>query len=228
MWDAQVASLRGDVDRILAPSLPGFGGTPVPARPPTLDDYADALVRHLDDAGVDRATVVGLSMGGYVALSLWRRHRERVSGLLLADTRAEADDEAARDRRTKLAELVRERGTNALLLQPPKWVRDGSERWEPVKAMVRRQPAEAIAQGSMAIGGRASSLELLPSIDVPTSVVVGAEDAITPPEVSEAMVAKIPGATLEVIPHAGHLSNLDAPDVFDRAIRDLVRRVARA
>ncbi len=228
MWDAQVASLRGDVDRILAPSLPGFGGTPVPARPPTLDDYADTLVRHLDDAGVDRATVVGLSMGGYVALSLWRRHRERVSGLLLADTRAEADDEAARDRRTKLAELVRERGTNALLLQPPKWVRDGSERWEAVKAMVRRQPAEAIAQGSMAIGGRASSLELLPSIDVPTSVVVGAEDAITPPAMSETMAAKIPGATLEVILHAGHLSNLDAPDVFDRAIRDLVRRVAES
>lgn len=228
MWDVQVASLREDVDEILAPSLPGFGGTPVPATQPTLDDYADALVRHLDDAGVDRATVVGLSMGGYVALALWRRHRERISGLLLADTRADADDEAARDRRAKLAELVRERGTNALLLQPPKWVRDGSDRWEAVKAMVRRQPAEAIAQGSLAIGARPSSLELLPTIDVPTSIVVGAEDAITPPDMSEAMAARIPGATLEVIPHAGHLSNLDAPDAFDRAMRDLVRRVAES
>lgn len=228
MWDVQVASLREEVDEILAPSLPGFGGMPVPAAQPTLDDYADALVRHLDEAGVKRATVVGLSMGGYVALALWRRHRERIDGLLLADTRAEADDEAARERRAKLAELVRERGTNALLLQPPKWVRDGSERWEAVKAMVRRQPAEAIAQGSIAIGGRASSLEVLPSIDVPTSIVVGAEDAITPPAMSETMAAAIPGATLEVIPHAGHLSNLDAPDAFDRAMRDLVRRVARS
>ena len=226
MWDVQVASLREDVDSILAPSLPGFGGTPVPATQPTLDDYVDALAKHLDDEGVDRATVVGLSMGGYIALAMWRRHRERISGLLLADTRAEADDEAGRDRRLKLAELVRERGTNALLLQPPKWVRDGSERWDAVEAMVRRQPAEAIAQGSIAIGGRVRSIDLLPTIDVPTSVVVGAEDAITPPAMSETMAGRIRGATLTVIPHAGHLSNLDAPDAFDRAMRDLVRRVA--
>ena len=228
MWDVQVASLRQEVDRILAPSLPGFGGSDVPAAQPTIDGYADALAADLDRAGVDRAVVVGLSMGGYVAFALWRRHRARVAGLLLADTRAEADDDAARDRRAKLAALVRERGTNALLLQPPPWVRDGSERWERVRAMVRRQPAEAIAQGSLAIGARADARDLLPTIDVPTSVVVGADDAITPPALSTAMAERIAGATITVIPHAGHLSNMDAPDEFDRAVRDLVQRVAGA
>ncbi len=226
MWDAQTASLRGEVETVLAPSLPGFGGTTIPSAQPTMDDYADALVPHLDQAHADRAVVVGLSMGGYVALAFWRRHRRRIAGLVLADTRAEADDDAGRERRTKTAELVRERGTGALLLQPPPWLRDGSERWDAVKAIVKKQPAEAVAQASIAMGRRVDSTRDLPGIDVPTSVVVGADDALTPPALSRTMAAAIPGATLVEIPRAGHLSNVDAPDAFDRALRDLVRRVA--
>jgi len=226
MWDVQVAALREDVDHVLAPSLPGFGGTALPERQPTMNDYADALAAELDRAGVGRAVVVGLSMGGYVAFAMWRRHRDRISGLLLADTRADTDDESGRERRIKLAALVRERGTTALLLQPPKWVRDGSDRWEVVRALVARQPAEAIAQGSIAMAGRPSSVDTLPTIDVPTAVVVGADDEITPVAMSEAMASGIPGATLTVIPDAGHLANMDAPDEFDRTVRDLVRRVA--
>lgn len=226
MWDVQAASLREDVDQVLAPSLPGFGGTAVPPTQPTMDDYADALAAELDRSGIERAVVVGLSMGGYVALAMWRRHRGRISGLVLADTRAEDDDEAGRERRLKLAALVRERGTNALLLQPPKWLRDGSERWETVRALVARQPAEAVAQGSIAMARRPSSVGTLTTIDVPTAVVVGAADEITPVAMSEAMEQRIPGATLTVIPGAGHLSNMDAPDEFDRVLRDLVRRVA--
>ena len=226
MWDVQVASLREDIDTILAPSLPGFGGTALPSGQPSMDDYADALASELDRAGVARVAVVGLSMGGYVALSFWRRHRRRVAGLLLADTRAEADDEAARERRVKLASLVRERGTGALLLQPPPWVKQGSTRWDEVKAIVARQPAEAVAQASVAMSTRADSTADLASIDVPTAIVVGADDAITPPDLSRAMADRIRSATLTVIPDAGHLSNMDAPDDFDRALRDLVRRVA--
>jgi len=226
MWDVQVASLREEVDTILAPSLPGFGGTPLPRTQPSMDDYADALAAELDRARVDRAALVSLSMGGYVAFALWRRHRARVAGLLFADTRAEADDDAAKERRLKLAALVRERGTNALLLQPPAWVREGSARWETVKAMVARQPAEAVAQGSIAMAQRIDSRADLATIDVPTAVVVGEDDAITPPAMSRTIADGITGATLTVIPQAGHLSNMDAPDAFDRALRDLVRRVA--
>jgi pimeloyl-ACP methyl ester carboxylesterase len=226
MWDVQVASLREDVDTIVAPSLPGFGGTPLPRSQPAMDDYADFLAAELDRARVDRATVVGLSMGGYVAFALWRRHRARIAGLVLADTRADADDDGAKERRLKLAALVRERGTNALLLQPPAWVREGSARWETVKAMVARQPAEAVAQGSVAMAHRPDSRADLATIDVPTAVVVGADDAITPPAMSRTIAEGIPGATLTPIPKAGHLSNMDAPDDFDRALRDLVRRVA--
>ena len=226
MWDVQAASLREVVDRIVAPSLPGFGGTAVPQAQPSMDDYADAVAAHLERAGVTRAVVVGLSMGGYVAFSLWRRHRRLIAALLLADTRAEADDEAGRERRKRTAELVRERGTGALLLQPPPWLRQDSERWDAVKEIVKKQPAEAVAQGSIAMAGRADSTRDLPGIDVPTAVVVGEEDALTPPALSRAMAAAIPGATLTVIPRVGHLAHIDAPDDFDRALRDLVRRAA--
>ena len=226
MWDVQVASLREEVDAILAPHLPGFGGTPVPSTQPSIDDYADAVAKELDRARIQRATVIGLSMGGYVALSFWRRHPKRVAGLLLADTRAEADDDAAKERRFKLAELVRARGTGALLLQPPPWVREGSVRWDDVKAIVTKQPAEAVAQASIAMAGRADARADLATIDVPTAVIVGADDAITPPPMSRTIADGIGGATLSVIPKAGHLSNMDAPDEFDRALRDLVRRVA--
>jgi len=225
MWELQVAALREEVDTVLAPSLPGFGGTPVPAGQPSLDDYADALAGSLDAAKAERAVVVGLSMGGYVAFAFWRRHRARVAGLLLADTRAEADDEPARERRAKLADLVRERGTRALLLQPPPWVRDGSEQWGRVRQIVGRQPAEAIAQASLAMAARQDARELLAGIDVPVAVVVGSDDRITPPQMSRTMTDGIREATLTVVPRAGHLANLDAPDDFGRAVRDLVRRV---
>ena len=225
MWDAQVRSLRDAVDTVLAPSLPGFGGTPVPASQPTMDGYADAVAAALDAARVERAVVVGLSMGGYVAFALWRRHRRRIAGLVLADTRAEADDDAGRERRHRTAALVRGRGTAALLLQPPPWLRDGSERWEALRGMVRRQPAEAVAQASIAMAMRPDSSEDLPRIDVPVSVVVGEQDTITPPALSKSMAKAIAGATLVTIPAAGHISNMDAPDAFDRAVRDLVRRV---
>lgn len=227
MWETQVASLREEDHRILAPSLPGFGGTPVPATQPSLDDYADALAAALDRDRVERAVVVGLSMGGYVAFAFLRRHRGRVAGMLLADTRAESDDEAGTERRMRTAELVRERGTAALLLAPPPWLRDGSERWELLRGIVRRQPAEAVAQASIAMARRADARDLLPGIDVPVAVVVGEADAITPPAMSRAMAAAIRGASLTLIPGAGHISNMDAPDEFDRAVRDLARRVAR-
>ena len=110
MWQAQVAALAAPDLTVVAPSHPGFGGTTVPAQQPSLDEYADSLVRHLDDAGIGRAVSCGLSMGGYVALAFWRRHPDRIAGILLADTKAEADTEQAQASRQALAAKVRELG----------------------------------------------------------------------------------------------------------------------
>ena len=226
MWEHVRRSLRDAADPILAPSLPGFGGTAVPRGDPTMDDYADSVVAAMDAAKIERAAVAGLSMGGYVAFALWRRHRRRIDRLFLADTRAEADSDEARDKRLRLAALIREHGIEALLKTPPPWLRKGSPHWDPLLKMIRGQTPDGVAQGSIAMADRPDSRPDLPTIDVPTAVVVGEEDEITPLEMSQAMVDQIPGATLSIIPGAGHISNLEAPTAFEAALRAWLRRTA--
>lgn len=226
MWEHERRALRDVADPIIAPSLPGFGGTAVPRGEPSMDDYADSVAAAMDAAKIGRAAVAGMSMGGYVAFAMWRRHRQRVERLLLADTRAEADTDEARDRRLRLAALVREHGIKALLTTPPDWLRKGSPHWDPLLKMVRGQAPEAVAQGSIAMAHRPDSWPDLPTIDVPTAVVVGEQDTITPLEMSKTMSDEIPGATLSIIPSAGHISNLEGPAAFEAALRAWLRRTA--
>ncbi|HEV8656561.1 MAG TPA: alpha/beta fold hydrolase [Candidatus Limnocylindria bacterium] len=226
MWEHERRALRDAADPIIAPSLPGFGGTAVPRGDPSMDDYADSIVAAMDAEKIERAAIAGLSMGGYVAFAMWRRHRPRVERLFLADTRAEADTEEARNNRLRLAGLLREHGIEALLKTPPQWLRKGSPHWDPLLTMIRRQAPEAVAQGSIAMAHRPDSRRDLPTIDVPTAVVVGEQDAITPLEMSQAMSDAIPGATLSIIPGAGHLANIEAPTAFETALRAWLRRTA--
>ena len=226
MWEHERRALRDAAEPILAPSLPGFGGTAVPRGDPSMDDYAESVIATMDAAKIERAAVAGLSLGGYVALALWRRHRDRIDRLFLADTRAEADTEEARERRLRLAALIREHGIEALLKTPPQWLRKDSPHWDPLLTLIRRQAPEAVAQGSIAMAHRPDSRPDLPTIDVPTAVVVGEEDAITPLEMAKAMSDEIPGATLSIIPGAGHVANLEAPAPFENALRAWLRRTA--
>src|SRR5438105_193371 len=220
MWDREVRVLADAATPLIAPSFPGFGRGQVPTKQPSLDDYADAVVAAMDAAQVDRAAIAGLSMGGYVAFALWRRHRERVSALALIDTKAESDTPEAAQNRIRLAQAVRERGVEALLTTPPKWLRDGSPRWAALKELIRGQDKEAVAQASIAMAGRPDSTPDLATIDVPVAVIVGERDAITPLAQSKTMYEGVANATLAVLPDAGHLSNLEAPEAFERAIRD--------
>jgi 3-oxoadipate enol-lactonase len=226
MWDEQVAALSGET-QLLAPSLPGFGGIEPAGEIMTMDAGADHVAAEMDRGGIDRAVVCGVSMGGYVAFSMWRRHRDRVAGLVLADTRAEPDDEAGKERRRKVAEKARTEGSGAIADDPPPLLSDNADAalWERVKEMIRLQPGEAIAAASLGLGERPDSRPILPSIDVPTTVVVGSADTLTPRPMSEAMVAAIPGAELVVLDGAGHLSNLETPQQFTDAVRSLLRRV---
>jgi len=226
MWAHQVRALRDAADPIIAPSLPGFGGTAVPRGDASMDDYADSVAAAMDAAKIERAAVAGLSLGGYVAFALWRRHRDRIERLFLADTRAEADTDDARDKRLRLAALIREHGIEALLKTPPPWLRKGSPFWDPVLKLIRGQTPDGVAQGSIAMAHRPDSRPDLPTIDVPTAVVVGDEDEITPLELAKAMSDAIPNATLSIIPGAGHLANLEAPTAFETALRVWLRRTA--
>jgi 3-oxoadipate enol-lactonase len=226
MWDEQVAALKGEVD-VLAPSLPGFGGTPPAGELVTMEAMANALVAELDRAGAGRAVVCGLSIGGYAAFALWRLHRERIAGLVLADTRAEADDQTGKDRRRTIAETVKARGSEWMADNPPPLLSEGAapELWERVKGIIRRQPAHAIAAAALGMAERTDSRPILGEIDVPTAVIVGSADTLTTPEMSRTIADGIPGSELSVLEGAGHLSNLEEPGGFTEAVRSLLRRV---
>jgi pimeloyl-ACP methyl ester carboxylesterase len=227
MWEEQVEALKGEAD-VLAPSLPGFGGTPPAGELLTVEAMANVLVGELDRVGVERAVVCGLSMGGYATFAMWRLHRERISGLVLADTRAEADDDLGRERRRTTAETVKARGSEWMADNPPPLLSEGADPalWDKVKEIIRRQPAHAIAAASLGMAERTDSRPILGEIDVPTAVIVGSADTLTPPEMSHTIADAIPGAELTVLDGAGHLSNLEDPDGFTQGVRNLLRRVS--
>jgi 3-oxoadipate enol-lactonase len=226
MWDQQVADLSKE-HQVLAPSLPGFGGAPPAGDVLTMDAAADAAAGELEGAGAERAVVAGLSMGGYVAFSLWRRHRDRVAGLLLVNTKAEPDDEAGKERRRGVAQKARQEGSAAIADAPPPLLSEAAEPalWDRVKEMIRRQPGESIAAASLGMADRPDSRPILGEIDVPTTVLTSSGDTLIPPDVTAPMAEAIPTAELVTLQNAGHLSNLEDPTGFTNALRALLARV---
>lgn len=226
MWAPQVDALAGEA-RCIAPDLRGFGDSG-DGPPWTMDRFADDLACVLDALGVERATVCGLSLGGYVAFALWRRHPDRVRALVLADTRAGADSEDGREKRRATIATARTQGPAAVAAQAITGLVGKTTRAQDGEAMARtrallaRARVEGIVGASEAMLARPDSTPTLATISVPTLVVVGEEDVLTPPKEARAMADAIPGATLEVIPRAGHLSNLERPAAFTCALRDFL------
>ncbi|HEX2090219.1 MAG TPA: alpha/beta fold hydrolase [Actinomycetota bacterium] len=222
MWEPQITGLGGKT-AIVAPNLPGFGGTALYDQTLTMDAAADAVADALTREGIDRAVVCGLSLGGYVAFAFWRRHRDRVAGMVLANTRAVADDEEGKQRRLALAQRLRTEG-NVLVDSPPPLLSESAseELWGRVKDIIARQPAEAIAAVSAGMAERPDSTRDLAGIDVPTLVITSTGDTLIPADATKAMGEQISGARTEVIDGAGHLSNLEAPAEFNRLLQEHV------
>jgi pimeloyl-ACP methyl ester carboxylesterase len=225
MWEAQLSAFS-DVMPVIAPHLPGFGGTEPADEEMTMAAAADRVLAELDRAGVDRAVVCGLSMGGYVAFELWRRARHRFAGLVLANTRAEPDTEEGAAGRRALAERLRREGNGFLVETPPPLLSQGApeDLWAYIRRMIADQPADAIAAASLGMAERPDSRPDLPGIDVPTLVITSTDDTLIPSAVSAPMADAVPGATLLVIEGAGHVSNLEQPDTFSAALEEHVER----
>jgi pimeloyl-ACP methyl ester carboxylesterase len=224
MWDGQLETLGARVPAV-AVNLPGFGGTPLAGDVTTMDIAARHAVGELDRAGIDRAVVVGLSMGGYVAFELWRRHRDRVEGLVLANTRAEPDPDGGERRREMAARTLQE-GTASTLIGMRALVSADAQQelWGRVTSIIMAQPPEAIAAAALGMAERPDSRPDLPDIDVPTLVLTSDADQLIPPELSTPMADAIPDAELVVIEGAGHLSNLERPKAFNEALERHLRR----
>jgi 3-oxoadipate enol-lactonase len=221
MWRPQLAALAGTA-RVLAVDLPGFGRTPLPSTPWTVDSAAEQVGGLLDTLGLTgRIVVGGLSMGGYVAMAFARRFPDRLAGLILADTRAEPDDEAAKENRGKLIAVAQKQGAAAVVdAMLPKLL---SEKATPaVKDAVRtigsRQTPDGVAAALAALRDRPDAAPGLDQVSVPTLVIVGEHDAVTPPTLAAAMAGRVYGSELVTIPNAGHLSNLENPEAFNAAV----------
>jgi pimeloyl-ACP methyl ester carboxylesterase len=256
MWNRQIAAFSNKI-RCVAPALPGYDGRlPVEA---DINLYADDVISQLQTAGVTRAIVVGLSLGGYVAFKVLERLSSgrvpvdhlsvhsplSIVGLVLCDTKAEADDPAAFENRTMAAARARTEGIGwvpdamiPVLLGPsdlPGYEAAAAE----VRAMILACTPETYARTQETIRDRSDSLHLLPGISFPAAVIVGAHDRITPPGSMKRLAMQITGSGPSThplcctglsacgyyeIPDAGHLPNIENPEAFNAALESFLSR----
>jgi pimeloyl-ACP methyl ester carboxylesterase len=226
LWAPQLGALLTRA-RCVAPDLRGFGESEVRG-PYSMQQYADDVAGMLDRLQIDRAVIAGLSMGGYVAFELWRRHSKRIRGLILADTRAGGDGDEAKAKRREMIALARSRGSEAIAdAQLAGMVGKTSrercpDRVEGVRAMMAAAPVEGIVGALEAMMERPDSTPTLATIDVPTLIIVGDEDVLTPPSEARAMQEQIAGSRLEVLAGAGHVSNVERPAAFNHVVSEFL------
>jgi 3-oxoadipate enol-lactonase len=224
MWSRQIAALSPRF-RVIAPDYPGLGKSTPRPEPSTMEVLAEQVLGLLGSIGVDRAIVVGLSMGGYLSFELYRQRPGLFRGLALCDTRPGADTPEGAAGREVFARNALDKGLHWVademtpkLLRPqpdPAAVRE-------VRALIGQGTPAGVAAAQRGMARRPDSTSTLSAIACPTLVVVGAEDTLTPPAEAEKMVAGIKGAKLARIPGAGHLPNVESPAAYDAALLEFV------
>jgi len=236
MWDDVAAALlAGAPDAapgwgLLAPDLPGLGTSPLPDAAPSVDVSAAAVARALDDAGVSSAVVVGMSMGGYVALALLRRRPDLVSALGLVDTKHTADAPEARENRERVARAVEQSGSvdavrdMSVSLLAPSARGPRTDLSARVAALIDAQAPDGIAWSQRAMAARGDSARVLRDFSGPVAVVVGDEDDVTPPSAAARMSELTADAVLTTVPGAGHLAAMEQPREVAAALAALVAR----
>jgi len=219
MW-ADQASLDAD---LITPDLPGFGSDTEAPREMTMAMAAERCIAAL---GEEPAVVCGLSMGGYVALELWRSRPDLVRGLVFANTRSEADDDEGRAKRLGLADRLDQEGSGFLVEAPPPLLSASApdELRERVTGIIARQSAGAIAGAARGMASRPDSRPDLAGVSVPTLVITSSDDALIPAAITATMADAVPGAELATIEGAGHLSNMEAPGAFNDLLTAHIRR----
>jgi pimeloyl-ACP methyl ester carboxylesterase len=223
MWEGQLA-LADSGWRVIAPHLRGFDGGITDPPAASIDDYAGDVIDLLDALHVKQAVVGGVSMGGYVAFGMLRYAARYIQALILADTRSQADTPDGLAARARMLQLIQDKGPAGVAEEMiPKLLGTTTQQTRPavvehVRSLALANPAAALAGATRAMMTRPDSTPLLASIHVPTLIVVGEEDMLTPPAASEEMHAAIAGSKLVRIPQAGHQSILEQPERFTAAL----------
>lgn len=232
MWTEQENALSSQF-RVMTIDLRGHGESDAPLWHYTLDQAADDVCGLLDHLSIKQAVFVGLSMGGYILFAFYRKYAERVKGMVLADTRAQADTEDGKRARFEMAQIAYKRGSSAIAdIMIPKLLSPGTIQTRPelvqrVRGMIEGNQVSGIAGDLMAMAQRPDSVPFLQQIHCPTQIIVGELDVPTPPADARLMAESIPNARLAIIPGAGHLSNLEQPDRFNEIVRAFVSTATR-
>jgi pimeloyl-ACP methyl ester carboxylesterase len=226
MWDPQVSALVGE-SRCIAVDLRGLGESSAGA-PYSMDRYADDIASVLDTLQISRAVVAGLSMGGYVAFAFWRRHRERVRGFVLSNTRATADTPEVLERRRQLIEIAETQGSTGVANAQIAGLVGKTTRekrpdiYDATHRMIAQAPVDGVIGAIHALIDRPDSTATCATIDVPTLVITGDEDVLIPPKEATKLAATIRGSRLEVLQGAGHLSNVERPAAFNTVVSEFL------
>jgi 3-oxoadipate enol-lactonase len=228
MWRGQLEALR-DRYRVITPDLRGFGETGAQSeQPATMREMAEDVAALMDSLEIERFTLGGLSMGGYVALAFYRHFPLRVRNLILADTRPQSDTDEARGNRERQAQAALSEGMEGIVdamlpkLLAPETLSERKDVVEALRAMMLATDPRGAAAALRGMMERENQTSLLPRILAPTLIIVGSLDQLTPPKDAELMRREIRGSRLEVIEGAGHVSNLERPSEFNRALRDFL------
>jgi 3-oxoadipate enol-lactonase len=230
MFEPQAEALAG-FRRLITPDYPGFGRSPRAPAQPDMRYYAEGVRGLLDRLKLDRVVLGGVSMGGYVVFECLRLFPERVYGLVLANTRPEPDSDEIRENRKMMARRVAEEGVEVLIelqlerLLAPDTLENDERVVEKVRAMILESNPNGVVAALGAMRERLDSTPLLGEIEVPTLVIGGEEDGISSPEVMGAMAEKIPDSSHVTLPNAGHLSNLEAPEGFNAALKEFLEEL---
>lgn len=232
MWAEQEKAFLSQF-RVVTIDLRGHGESDAPLWRYTLDQAADDVIGLLDHLSIRQAVFVGLSMGGYVLFALYRKYADRVKGLVLADTRAQADTAEGKEARFQMAQTAYQKGPSAIAdIMIPKLLSPATVQTKPglvrhVRAMIVGNQISGIGGDLMAMAERPDSVTLLKHITCPTQIIVGELDLPTPPSDAKLMADLIPNARLAIIPAAAHLSNLEKPDTFNNIVSEFVGNETR-
>ncbi len=223
MWTEQEAALSSHY-RVITIDLRGHGESDAPLWHYSLDQAADDVRALLDHLSIPQALFVGLSMGGYILLALYRKYADRVKGMVLADTKAQADTPKGKAGRFQMAQIAYKQGPAAIAdimipkLLSPATIQARPEIVQQVRTMIERNQVSGIAGDLMAMAERPDSVPCLKQIACPIRIIVGELDQATPPADAKLMAEQIPNAKLAIIPNAAHLANLEQPEAFTKIV----------
>ena len=230
MWQPQIDDLAEAGLRVIAPNAFGIDGSEK-KESWNFTEYSHELVLLLDSLNIEKVTIVGLSMGGYQAFEFYRLYPGKTASLVLCDTRADGDAPEARSAREEFTSAIELGGsTEAIRRMIPNYFTPATYSRNPelvtqAETIIRAQSATVINAAMRAIMMRSDAGPLLATISCPVLVLNGAEDKLTTADTAKSISSRIPHSKLQLLADAGHISNMEQPEAFNRALLDHIEQV---